>query len=57
MNKVFNDAESALFDIKDNSVLLVGGFGLCGIPENLISAIRKKGTKNLTCVSNNAGVG
>ena len=56
MNKVFNDAESAIFDIKDSSTLLVGGFGLCGIPENLISAIRKKGTQNLTCVSNNAGV-
>ncbi len=56
MNKVFNDAESAIFDIKDNSVLLAGGFGLCGIPENLIYAIRKKGIKHLTCVSNNAGV-
>ena len=56
MNKVFNDAESALFDIKDLSVLLVGGFGLCGIPENLISAVRKKGIQTLTCVSNNAGV-
>lgn len=56
MKKVFKDAESAVFDIKDGSTLLVGGFGLCGIPENLISAIRKKGIKNLTCVSNNAGV-
>ena len=56
MNKVFKSAESAVFDIKDSSVLLVGGFGLCGIPENLISAIREKGIKNLTCVSNNAGV-
>ena len=54
--KVFDNAESAVFDVKDHSVLLVGGFGLCGIPENLISAIRKKGIKNLTCVSNNAGV-
>ena len=56
MKKVFKDADSAVFDIKDNSSLLVGGFGLCGIPENLISAICKKGIKNLTCVSNNAGV-
>ena len=56
MNKVFKNAEEAIFDIKDSSTLLVGGFGLCGIPENLISAIRKKGIKNLTCVSNNAGV-
>ena len=56
MKKVFKDADSAAFDIKDNSILLVGGFGLCGIPENLISAIRKKGITNLTCVSNNAGV-
>lgn len=54
--KVFNNAESAIFDIKDHSVLLVGGFGLCGIPENLISAIREKGIKNLACISNNAGV-
>ncbi|MDE0119405.1 MAG: CoA transferase subunit A [Bdellovibrionales bacterium] len=56
MNKIFNDVESAIFDIKNNSVLLVGGFGLCGIPENLISVICKKGIQNLTCVSNNAGV-
>lgn len=56
MKKVFNDAESAIFDIQDSATLLVGGFGLCGIPENLISAVRKKGIKNLTCISNNAGV-
>ena len=56
MNKVFKDARSAIFDIEESSVLLVGGFGLCGIPENLISAIREKGIQNLTCVSNNAGV-
>jgi 3-oxoacid CoA-transferase subunit A len=56
MKKVFKDADSAVFDIKNNSTLLVGGFGLCGIPENLISAIRKKEIKNLTCISNNAGV-
>ena len=56
MNKVFENADKAIFDLKDFAVLLAGGFGLCGIPENLISAIKKKGVKNLTCVSNNAGV-
>ena len=56
MNKVFKDAEAAIFDLEDSAVLLAGGFGLCGIPENLISAIKRKGIKNLTCVSNNAGV-
>ena len=54
--KVYKNATQALFDLQDGAVLLAGGFGLCGIPENLISAIRDKGTKNLTCVSNNAGV-
>ncbi len=56
MNKVFKDAEAAIFDLEDSAVLLAGGFGLCGIPENLIFAIKRKGIKNLTCVSNNAGV-
>ncbi len=56
MNKVFNDADEALKDIYDGAILLLGGFGLCGIPENCINAIVKKGTKNLTCISNNAGV-
>jgi len=56
MKKVFKDAESAVFDVEDSSTLLVGGFGLCGIPENLISALYDKKIKNLTCVSNNAGV-
>uniref|UniRef100_A0A0K0FAB0 Succinyl-CoA:3-ketoacid-coenzyme A transferase n=1 Tax=Strongyloides venezuelensis TaxID=75913 RepID=A0A0K0FAB0_STRVS len=51
----YNNANDAIHDIKDGSKLLVGGFGLCGIPENLISAIVKKGIKNLTCVSNTAG--
>jgi 3-oxoacid CoA-transferase subunit A len=55
MNKVFKSAEDALFDLKDGAVILSGGFGLCGNPENLISAILKKGTKNLTIVSNNCG--
>lgn len=53
--KVFNDAKSALHDLKDGMTLVMGGFGLCGIPENSISAIYEMGTKNLTCVSNNAG--
>lgn len=56
MNKVFPDAESAIFDIEDGATILVGGFGLCGIPENLIKALARKGVKNLTTVSNNAGV-
>jgi len=56
MNKVFNNAEEALKDIYDGATLLLGGFGLCGIPENCISAIVKKDIKNLTCISNNAGV-
>jgi 3-oxoacid CoA-transferase subunit A len=56
MKKVFKNAEEALADIKDGQVLMLGGFGLCGIPENSISALVKKGTKMLTCISNNAGV-
>ncbi len=54
--KVFKDANTALFDMKDNVTLVVGGFGLCGIPENCIEALKKSGVKGLTCVSNNAGV-
>src|SRR6266566_795323 len=54
--KVFKDAEEAIRDIPDGATLMVGGFGLCGIPENLIRALRTKGTKNLTVMSNNAGV-
>ncbi|MGZ3769049.1 MAG: CoA transferase subunit A [Bdellovibrio sp.] len=54
--KVFKDAKSALFDVKDGMTLILGGFGLCGIPENCIATLRDKGVKNLTCVSNNAGV-
>ncbi|WII71114.1 CoA transferase subunit A [Bdellovibrio sp. 22V] len=54
--KVFTDAKSALFDVKDNMTLVLGGFGLCGIPENCIAALRDMGVKGLTCVSNNAGV-
>jgi 3-oxoacid CoA-transferase subunit A len=56
INRVVKNAEEAVKDITDNMTLLVGGFGLCGIPENSISALVKKGSKNLTCVSNNAGV-
>lgn len=56
MSKIYPDALSAITDIKDGASLLVGGFGLCGIPENLISALKQKGIKNLTCISNNAGV-
>lgn len=56
MNKVYNNATDAVADIKDGAVLMLGGFGLCGIPENSIAALVKKGPKNLTCISNNAGV-
>jgi 3-oxoacid CoA-transferase subunit A len=57
MNKVYPSAASALADVvKDGQTVAVGGFGLCGIPEALIAALRDSGVKNLTCVSNNAGV-
>lgn len=56
MNKTVKNAEEAIKDIKDNSTLMLGGFGLCGIPENSIAALVKKGVKGLTCISNNAGV-
>ena len=57
MNKIFPSAKAALTDIvKDNQMIAVGGFGLCGIPEALIAALRDSGVKNLTCISNNAGV-
>jgi len=56
MNKVVNNAEEAIKDIKDGMTLLLGGFGLCGIPEKCIIALVKKNVKNLTCISNNAGV-
>ncbi len=56
MNKVFNSAAEAIYDIIDGSTIMLGGFGLCGIPENCILALRDKGVKNLTCISNNAGV-
>jgi len=56
MSKVYKDALSTLNDFTDGAVFMAGGFGLCGIPENLISALQEKGVKNLTCISNNAGV-
>ncbi len=54
--KVYADAVSALKGVADNMTIILGGFGLCGIPENSISALRDSGVKGLTCVSNNAGV-
>ena len=56
MNKVFKNASEAIFDVENNATIMLGGFGLCGIPENLISALVQKGANNLTCISNNAGV-
>ena len=56
MKKIVANAEEAIKDIQDGSVLMLGGFGLCGIPENCINALVKKGVKQLTCISNNAGV-
>jgi 3-oxoacid CoA-transferase subunit A len=56
MNKTVANADEAIKDIKDNTTIMLGGFGLCGIPENSIAALVKKGVKGLTCISNNAGV-
>lgn len=56
MNKIVDNAEIAIQDVNDGAILMLGGFGLCGIPENCIAALVKKGVKNLTCISNNAGV-
>lgn len=56
MNKVYKNADEATEGVKDGMLFIFGGFGLCGIPENSIAALRRKGVKNLTCVSNNAGV-
>jgi len=56
MNKVFKNAAEALHDIQNGSVIMLGGFGLCGIPENCIAALVKKEVNQLTCISNNAGV-
>jgi len=56
MNKIVADADEAIRDIQDGASIMVGGFGLCGIPENLIAALGRKGVKDLTVISNNAGV-
>ena len=56
MQKVVKDAQEAVRDIPDGAVLAIGGFGLCGIPENSIAALAERGVKVLTCISNNAGV-
>ncbi len=56
MNKVVANADEAIHDIQDGATILVGGFGLCGIPENLIAALVRKGVKNLNTISNNMGV-
>jgi len=56
MHKVVANADAAIADVRDNATIMLGGFGLCGIPENSIAALVRKGVKNLTCISNNAGV-
>lgn len=56
MNKVIRDAMTAIEDVRDGATIMMGGFGVCGIPENLIAAIREKGVKDLTIISNNAGI-
>jgi 3-oxoacid CoA-transferase subunit A len=56
MKKVFTGADEAVQDISDHAVIMLGGFGLCGIPENCIAALVRKGVRDLTCISNNAGV-
>src|SRR6201997_5891552 len=56
INRVVKNVDEAIADVKDGMTLMVGGFGLCGIPENCISALVRKGVKDLTVISNNAGV-
>src|SRR6202522_4777546 len=56
MNKVVANADEAIRDVFDGAVIMIGGFGLCGMPENLIRALARRGTKNLTTISNNVGV-
>ena len=56
MNKIVANADEAIRDIQDGATIMVGGFGLCGIPENLIAALARKGVKDLTVISNNAGI-
>ena len=56
MNKVYTTADTAIADIPDGATIMAGGFGLCGIPENLIDALQRKGVRDLTIISNNAGI-
>src|ERR1700690_1879109 len=56
MNKTVASAAEAVSEIKDGAVVLIGGFGVCGVPENFLAALKAQGTKNLTLVSNNAGL-
>ncbi len=56
MNKVVASADAAIEDVFDGATIMIGGFGLCGIPENLVRALVRKGVKNLTTISNNVGV-
>src|SRR6188474_2577351 len=56
MNKIVSGADEAIHDINNGATIMLGGFGLCGIPENCIDALKRKGCTNLTCISNNAGV-
>jgi 3-oxoacid CoA-transferase subunit A len=56
MNKIVKNVDDAIKDFRDGMTLMVGGFGLCGIPENCIAALVRKGITGLTCISNNAGV-
>lgn len=56
MNKIFPSADAAIADLADGATIMVGGFGLCGVPENLIEAVERRDIKNLTIISNNAGV-
>jgi 3-oxoacid CoA-transferase subunit A len=56
MNKIVNGADEAIHDINNGAAIMLGGFGLCGIPENCIDALKRKGCTDLTCISNNAGI-
>ena len=56
MNKIYRNADEAISGISDGNIIMLGGFGLCGIPENCIAALVRKGIKDLTCISNNAGI-
>ena len=56
MNKIVSGADDAIHDIRNGATIMLGGFGLCGIPENCIDALKRKGCTDLTCISNNAGV-